>query len=143
MRREQAEELMATLVGASYPNAIPVREDHRRFVRSWVVRSRLEIPDQSILGPLAEKLAAEAGNVVREASGRHVPEEAISTSLPAASIVRVAPHHCIVCIESPTPEHALGNDAAIGTWTILRGLDAAFGIEDLQGIPKEFWFALK
>lgn len=142
MSQLQADELIKTLIGYAYPSAEPVGKSGRRFVRRWVARSERELPDQAALDALAERLVTEATRVLREAYGQ-TSEDQLRDSLPMASIVRIAPNHCVVVIESPTPGHAVGDAAAVGTWRILRGMDNAIGIEDLEGIPKRFWFPMR
>ena len=139
---EDEADTLRVLVGYAYPAAEVVAPDARRFSRRWVVRSVRNLPPQDELRRLAGVLVAKATSVLRDAYGQHASEEQLKECSPAGSIVRLDEQHCVVVIESPVHQAAIGDDAAIGTWFILRGLDEAVGIDDLEGIPKRHWFAL-
>ncbi len=132
---------MKKIIGAAYPNAEP-SEGGNSFIRRWIVRSGQELPGPTVLEALAERLATKAAQVLAEAYGRQLSEDQ-AASRTMASIIGFAPKHCVVSIESPAPGHAIGDDAAIITWSILRGVDEALGIDDLEGIPKHFWFPMR
>lgn len=140
MNEDRQHELLKKLVGYVFPTAEEVGNDGRRFVRRWVVRTEREAPQQGELDSLAEQLVAEARMLIKSQGNSPCDQQA--GDLPAVTIVRIGPKHCVVCIESVTAEHATGNDAAISTWSVLRGLDAVVGVEDLEGIPKQHWFPL-
>jgi hypothetical protein len=140
MNQERIDDVMRTLVGYAYPNAQPTGEG--RFVRRWVLRFRQQIPEQADLDNLAEKLSAEAREILRSAYGERLVMNPVASTLPIANIVRVTSLHCVVSIESPDHDHAVGDDAAVGTWRILQGIDRSLEIDDLEGIPKRFWFPL-
>lgn len=142
MSQARIDTLMRQLVGYVYPSAVSVGDDGHRFLRRWIVRCTRELPEQSALDLLAQRLCTEAQEAIRRAHGDRL---AIEGSHPrtTADIVRISPRHCVASIESPAHDHAVGNEAAIGTWHILRGIDQAFELDELEGIPKQFWFQLR
>lgn len=129
------------LVGYSYPLAEAVGGDGRRFVRRWIVRC-VRDPSEQDLQALTVRVAAAVETVFRSGYTEHASEEALLESMPAVRLAAISPRHCVVEIELPTPDHAVGDAAGIGTWTTLRALDEAIGIEDLAGLPKQMWFQL-
>jgi hypothetical protein len=142
MSQKRVETLMRGLIGHAYPNAESIGEDGRRFVRRWVVRCKRELPDQPELDIVATTLTTGAQQALRDAYGDVIGSDP-AYCLPLTDIVRISPSHCVACVEAPTHKHAVGDDAAIATWLVLRGIDQAFEIEELEGIPKDYWFQLR
>lgn len=139
MKRTQLEEVKSAIVGNAYPIAEPLGN---RFVRHWVVRLECQVPEQMELDLLAERLAALGKEAIASTQGADA-STAVAERVPEVRILPIATKHCVVSIQTPTAERAVGPDAAVGTWLVLRGLDDALGISDLQGIPKELWFQLR
>lgn len=135
--RVRADEIMNEIIGSAYPSPVPSGGGNS-FICRWIVRSAQDLPEQTVLEALAQGLASKAAQVLADAYGRPVAASRIM-----ASIIGFAPKHCVVSIESPAPGRAIGDDAAIITWTVLRGLDEALGVDDLEGIPKRFWFPMR
>jgi hypothetical protein len=140
---EVERELSETLVGYAYPLAEPVGQGGRRFLRRWVIRSKADLPDRRHLEGLGMSVTAEVCAFLADSYGNVATEEQLRESAPTVTLVPIAPRHCVVVIETPTPEAAFGDATAIGTWRTLRAVDNAIGIEDLEGIPRAFWFPLK
>jgi hypothetical protein len=135
-------ETLRTIVGDVYPRH-DVIGDGRRFRQRWVVRTERDLPGQDGLDALGERLLADAVQIIREAYAAYVPAERLEGALPDARIVRLDERHCVAVIELPSRQHGVADEDIIGTWTILRGLDRAFGVEDLGGLPKARWFELR
>jgi hypothetical protein len=133
------EDVTSAVIGDAYPSPQAVGADGNRFVRHWVVRLEREVPEAEALEALVERLLSSA----TEALSPTPAGELAAMRLPSVRLLKIARRHCVVSIESPSHEKALGPDAAAITWTVLRGVDGALGLSDLQGIPKELWFQLK
>ena len=123
----------------AYPVAEDVGPDKQRVLRRWTVRTLRDLPAQASLDALAAQWVDEVAQTVRATTGQRVS----SAGLPTASVLRIDDRHGVVVVEVPTPPQTLGNEAAIATWSLLRSVDAAFGIEDLQGLPRHLWFELR
>lgn len=131
------------LVGYAYPAIEPVGSRRTRFLRRWIVRSVGELPHEAEFNAVGSRIAAAVEAFFRDTYESCATENQLLISMPKVSLIRIDEHHCVADIEAPTPGHAVGDAAAIGTWTTLRAIDEAFGIEDLQGLPKRMWFQLK
>jgi hypothetical protein len=59
------------------------------------------------------------------------------------SAVRLDDVHLVLEINCSTPAAGMGDAAAIATSVILRAADEQWQLEDLQGIPKRYWFLLR
>jgi hypothetical protein len=143
MNHGRIEDLMRKLVGAAYPVPEPAGKNDQMMVRRWLVRTEREIPEQALLDMVAERLTAEVAEARRNAYREDVSEELLSSTQPAASIVRITATHCVVSIEAAAPGCGMGDDQAIATWGILQRLDKSIGVADIEGIPKQFWFAMR
>ncbi len=137
MDQSQLDELSRGLVGYAYP-AAESTHDGKLVMRRWLIRAKQKLPDQSRMNDLARQLDRDVARMQREAH-----DENASGELPTVQLARIGEHHCVVLIEAPSPEHAMGNEAATQTWVVLRQLDSAVEIEDLQGLPKDFWFQMR
>lgn len=143
MKKDTASSILEGLVGYAYPVVEPIGNDGRRFRRRWIIRCSRDMPPQDEAEALGLKLAARAEAVLRETYSGHASEDQLRNSIPAVELVAAGAQHGVVAIEAPTPSHAVGDAAGIGTWVVLRGIDDALVIEDLQGLPKNMWFQLR
>jgi hypothetical protein len=136
------QETLRAIVGIAYPLPEDI-DGGRRFLQRWIVRSEREVPGQDELDALAARLVAESVEVIREAYAAHVSAERLEGAFPDARIVRLDDRHCVVVIELSSRRDGVGDEDVIATWSIRRGVDRAFGIEDLGGLPKARWFELR
>lgn len=143
MSEERSDQVMSRIIGAAYPVPELIGEGDRRLIRRWIVRSERVLASQAALDEMTPGLVARVVEITREAYKDHASADRLLSSEPAVEIVRVDSTHCIVCIESVAPSHAIGNEVGIATWGVLRQLDALIEIADLQGIPKHFWFPMR
>jgi hypothetical protein len=143
MNDAHKERFFAGLVGYVYPTVEPMGQEERRSLRRWVIRSARPLPEDSRIAAASERITRIAEGAVRAAYEEHTSQAALQESMPVIRLVRIDDARCVAEIEVPTAAHAVGDAVGIGTWTTLRAIDEAFGIEDLQGLPKKLWFQLK
>jgi hypothetical protein len=133
----------AGLVGYAYPAVEPVGARGERFSRRWIVRCTGELPREAEVNAVGTQIAETVQALFRSTYESTATEDQLLMSMPKVSLGKIDEYHCVAEIEAPTAGYAVGNAAAIGTWTTLRAIDEAYGIEDLQGLPKRMWFQLK
>lgn len=126
------------LTGYAYPPGEPVEGEPHRFVRRWVLR---------VARSLGEDVNDAVGTM-EEAARRAMTEAygAGAAGLDTEPLVRgvlIGEVHVVLEITCPTPEAAVGDSAAVITWTVLRLAHELWEIEDLEGIPRHFWFQLR
>jgi hypothetical protein len=109
------------------------------FRRKWVLRLNANLPAGETLEDAVISLGLAARREISKALGGQGDFE---HPLPAVSAVRLGDHHLILQIDCPSAAAEMGDAAAIATWVILRGADERWQLEDLQGIPKRYWFIL-
>ncbi len=139
---ETKSRLITNLAGYAYPAMEPVGQNGKRFLRRWIVRTVRVLPNDTEIGTLALRIAGNVKATLRSAYEEHASEAALLESAPVIDLVRIDETHCVAEIETPSAEQAVGDTAAIATWMTLRAIDEAFGIEDLEGLPKKMWFQL-
>lgn len=142
MHKEANDRLVSEMVGRAYPSIESLGEDSERFRRRWIVRTIQPVPSQPELLTLSGSLSSQVEAWIRS-TVEGVSEHLLGRSFPCICIEALDVHHCVVAIDLPLPEVAVGDSAGTGTWGTLRGIDEALGIEDLQGLPKRMWFQLK
>ena len=77
---------------------------------------------------------------IKDAYGEYLSDDGIKAICAEVKLFRGDNFHLIATITVPKNHSAKGNAAAIGTWEVLRGIDDLLMVEELQGIPKRFWF---
>jgi len=142
MHKKPKGKMVGELVGRAYPAIESLGDDSQRFRRWWIVRTTQPVPSQPELLTLSGSLSSQLEARIR-ATAEGVSEHLLRRSLPCICITAIDVHHCVVAIDLPLPEVAVGDSAGIGTWGTLRGIDEALGIADLQGLPKRMWFQLE
>ena len=141
MTRHEIQPILRTFIGYAYPPQEEVGGDGRRCLRKWIVRSVRSLPAQDELDRLADALAQEVAVGIREGYAAAPPEK-LHESYPTASLIKIDDHHLIAVVETPTREAEVGHATLIGNWGFLCCVDRELGIEELEGIPKRFWFPL-
>ncbi len=134
------EEYVRNLAAASYPMPEDVPGIPNAFRRRWVLRLSTSLPELEVLENAIKSFEARARRDIAEALGQ--PGD-LEQPVPSASVVRLDDHHLVVEIDCPNPSAKMGDAAAIATWSILRAADLQWQLEDLEGIPKRYWFALR
>jgi len=130
---------MSALTGYAYPVPEPSDDAPGRFRRKWVLRLRDAADEEPVFARVINELREGACKSISEAYGEpgSRPE-----NMPSVHGVRVDANHIVVEIDCPRADVAVGDMAAIATWSVLRGVDKRWCIEDVEGIPKRYWFAL-
>lgn len=141
MTRHAIRPIVRMFIGSLYPLAEPVGSEGRRCLYKWVVRSVRPIPDQDELDRLADALAQEVSDGMREAYAG-APAERLRDSFPIASLIRIDDRHLIAVVETATKKASYGDEMMISNWGFLHVVDRELGVEELQGLPKRFWFPL-
>lgn len=131
---------MKELTGHVYPTTEPSPLNASRFVRRWIVRTRRSLPND--LSDAARCIVEKVGAIVRDAYGSSASDEEIAHNLPALQLARGDELHLVAAIEVAAPDTAVGDAPALATWRILGEIDLLYEIDDLQGIPRRFWFQL-
>jgi hypothetical protein len=133
----EIESFMHSFTGGAYPPVEDVENRVRVFRRRWIVRVRKSLAPSAIVtatmraveGTVRGEIVKHFGDVAGDAFG--------------VGANRIGDLHLVVDVVSPNPELGVGDAAAVGTWQVLRSVDREWDIEDLQGIPRRFWFQLK
>jgi hypothetical protein len=126
-----------SLTGYAYPMMEDVPHNVRSFRRRWTLRVAKKLPDVSFLNGWSTHVEATMHQEVE----RTYAEVLHQVDLPVVSAVRIDDHHLVLEIECPKPGIAVGDVAAIGTWVALRAVDKEWTVEDLEGIPRRYWFS--
>ncbi len=137
MGTSEMDAVVHEVVGALYPEAIPASAGDGWLERRWVVRTRDDLPPRQSLERLATQLTSDA---VESSASQNVREYAASKRV--VELLPATAKHCIVIVRFPGPEASTGDEASALNWGVLCGLDARIAIEDLQGLPRRFWFFL-
>jgi hypothetical protein len=132
---------ISELVGEAYPIAVAL--DGGRLRRNWIARTVDVLPDEATLGKLQRFFEDEAIASIRTAYSSSVTAEAISAALPSVQLVRLDDRHLIVRTEFAGPDLAVGSSAVISQLEVLQAVDHQIRLDDLQGLPWDFWFFLR
>lgn len=132
-----ANEFGRNLAAASYPRVEEVPGTPQAFRRKWVLRLRVSVPFDDALNAAARSFELNARREIAEALGL---TDDVELQLPAVSAIRLSDHHAVFEIDCPHVSVGMGDAAEIATLSILRGADERWCLEDLQEIPKHYWF---
>jgi hypothetical protein len=135
-----AEQYARNLAAASYPALEDVPGIPNAFRRRWVLRLSTSLPAPEVLETAVKSFEASSRRDIAKALGK--PGD-LEQPVPSASAVRLDDHHLVLEIDCPSPEAMMGDAAAIATGSILRAADQQWQLEDLEGIPKRYWFILR
>jgi hypothetical protein len=136
------EQYARNLAAASYPKPEDVPGLPNAFRRRWVLRLSTRLPPPEVLETAVKSFEASARWEIATAQSELGDLEQSAAS---ASAVRLDDHHLILEIDCPSPaaKANVGDAATIVTLSILRAADQQWQLEDLQGIPKRYWFILR
>lgn len=132
---------ISELVGDAYPVAVAL--DGGRLRRNWIARAVDVLPDEAALSELQRVVEDEAIASIRAAYSSSVSAEALAGALPSVRLVRLDDRHLIVQTEFAGPDLAVGSSAAISQLEVLQAVDQQIRLDDLQGLPWDFWFFLR
>jgi hypothetical protein len=135
------EEYMGQVVRRSYPTPEDISAIPTAFRRRWVLRLGKKVPSGEALESALKTFERSVRRTIADALG--IPD-GLEHPVPAASAVRIDDHHLVIAIDCPGPasQEDMGDAAAIATFGILRAADQQWHLEDLQGIPKRYWYWL-
>lgn len=125
-----------TLAADAYPKADDL-PNMPGFRRKWVLRLRGKVPEGETLENEVRSFELSARQEVAKALGI---QGDLPYPLPAISGTRLDGHHVVLEIDCPSTAAGMDDAAAIATSVILRAVDQQWELEDLQGIPKRYWF---
>ena len=137
------EHYMRQLTGYAYPLGETLGNTQERVQRRWIVRTKSVLPSVTQVNKIAAMLTEQARQCVIDNYGEFATEEELKINLPSVNIVCVDDHHIVVETEFPAPGFSIGDVALIATWHVLHLLDEQWEIDDLEGIPKRFWFTFR
>lgn len=132
---------ISELVGEAYPVAVAL--DGGRLRRNWIARTVDVLPDEPTLGTLQRFFEDEAIASIRTAYSSSVTAEALSVALPSVQLLRLDDHHLIIRTEFAGPDFAVGSSAVISQLEVLQAVDSQMRLDDLQGLPWDYWFFLR
>lgn len=132
------DDYMRNLTGAAYPATEELQENVRMFRRRWTLRVKQPLAAANVLRETVRKFETDAQREILRNYGI-----AAAGDLPRLTSARIDDYHLLLGIECPKPAVAVGDIAAVVTWMVLQAADMAWGIDDLEGIPRRYWFALK
>jgi hypothetical protein len=132
--------LRSDLVGRSFPVRIQVEG---RVRRDWVVRTQSSLPPQGELDSLQLALEEHTFAIIKAAYAEAVPLERITGARPSYRLVRLDDVHLVVRAEVAGRETNVGDADLIAEWGVLQAVDERFRLEDVQGLPCEYWFPLR
>lgn len=133
--------LISELVGDAYPTAVAV--EGGRLRRTWIARTVPVLPDDTQIGEMQRALEENAFSSIETAYSSSATGEALSAARPSVRLMRLDDHHLVVRIEFAGPEKTVGDAAAISQWGVLQAIDRGLHLDELQGLPCEYWFPLR
>jgi len=129
------------LTGQMYPPPIDLPDLPEAFLRKWILRTISVVPEGDALRVAAKSLEEFVQRlIITEVQ----VNEAHVRRLVSVSAVRLSDHHVVLEIICPAPTATvnMGDAPAIATIRTLQEADDLWKVEDLQGIPKAYWFFL-
>ncbi len=130
------------MVGYSYPAAIPIAGSPGWVRRRWIVRTtRTATPETCAnLGPILTEEIAEA---LRQSG---VSAADLERGAPRITLTILDERHVVIQTDFVGPDAPpglnLGDASTVATWGTLQRLDVRVGIDELEGLPREFWAPL-
>jgi hypothetical protein len=132
----QVERYGRNLAAEAYPKADDL-PGSLGFRRKWVLRLRASLPSDE---ELLDAIRSFEYSARREVSNAMGIQGELMNPLPAVSATQLDSHHLVLEIDCPNAAAGMGDAAAIATSVMLRAADQRWQLEDLQGIPKRYWF---
>jgi hypothetical protein len=140
---EDNNEYMRGMVRYAPPHADSISDEPDRFRRRWIARVTELLPSQNELAIKSIELTKSVANALMKSYGELATAEQLFRSRIDIELIRGDDHHIITEIICPQPQFRVGDAPVIGTWLPLRAIDVFWQIEELEGIPKRFWFQLQ
>lgn len=137
----EEEEIRRTLVGLSYPQVVDIGIGRLR--RYWVLRTGTPLPNTSELVVIQRRLQNGICERLRSLYSGTVNTSDLESALPVIVLSTLDEHHLVVRIDFAAPSRSVGDSAGISQWGVLQDLQTYLQIDDIQGIPKRFWFFMK
>lgn len=132
--------IRSDVIGSSYPPAIEIANGRLR--RDWVARTSRTLPAEAALAALGRKIEDEVHAAIATAFGTVATEAELKAARASISLARLDDLHLVVRIEFAGPDTTVGDAAVISQWGALQRLDREVPIDDLQGLPRSYWFPL-
>jgi hypothetical protein len=132
----------AELVGYACPAAISIQGQTGWLRRKWIARVSGGATVENC-ARLSEAITAEIADALLKGG---VPANHLEQGSPKIMIAVVDATHVVVQTDFVGPEAQprlnLGDAAMAATWGALQRVDAALGIEELEGLPRRYWRVL-
>jgi hypothetical protein len=132
--------LVSDLVGAMFPSGTLIG---KRLRRDWIARALDPLPAQEVLTKIQMLIEQAVASSIEQAYSAGCTEAQLEQIRPSILLIKLHDFHLLVRIESAGPEATVGDDIAIAQWGTLQALDMKIRLQDLQGLPSEFWFFLR
>ena len=131
---------ISMLITELHPHAF-VEGTRRRC--NWIVRATTPLPNETSLFDLQRLIEEAVSKNIEMAYGDMATPCQLDNVRPTLCLMRIDDHHLLVRIVFAGPELAIGDSAMISQWGTLQAVDAKIEIEELQGLPRAFWFPLR
>ena len=129
---------MHSFTGYAYPAVENVPENSRMFRRRWILRVNRPLAATHVLSETVRGFESDAQAEILRNYG-----DAAAVDIPQVTPTRIDDHHIVFAIDCPKSTFAVGDVAAMVTWMVLRAADKDWGVEELEGIPRRYWFAMR
>jgi hypothetical protein len=134
------EALISALITELHPYAF-VEGIRRRC--NWIVRTSTLMPSQASLSELQRLIEMSVFKDIEIAYGATATSSQLEDVRPTLCLTRIDDFHLLVRIVFAGPESSIGDSALISQWGTLQAVDQKIEIEELQGLPRAFWFPLR
>jgi hypothetical protein len=132
--------MIAELTTESHPRTF-VEGARRRC--NWIVRASSLLPNQSSLAELQQLIEERVSRNIKIAYGSVATARQLDDVRPTLLLMRIDDYHLLVRIVFAGPELSIGDSAVISEWGTLQAVAKEIEIDDLQGLPRDFWFLLR
>ena len=140
---ESNDDYMRRMARYAPPHADSITGEPERFRRRWIARVVERLPSQDELAMRSIELTKFVEDALMESYGEFSTAEQLFRSRIDINLIRGDDYHIVAEIIYPQPQFRVGDAPVIGTWLPLRAIDDFWRIEELEGIPKRFWFQLQ
>jgi hypothetical protein len=134
---------MLSMARYAYPHVFPIHEETGRFRRIWLARVAELLPSEDEITVKGIRLAKPVKDALDDAYGALSTADQLYRSRVDIALVRGDDYRIVIEIICPEPEFRVGDVSAICTWLPIRSVDELWRIEELEGIPRQFWFQLQ
>ncbi len=132
---------ISVLVGDAYPIAVDIEGGLSR--RTWIARTVDVLPDKATLDAIARSLEDDAFSTIATEYASCATAESLAAARPSVGLTRLDERHLIVKTDFAVREKMIGASAWISQLGVLAEVDRQLRLDDLQGLPWDYWFFLR